>query len=159
MKRIWMAMGVATVLLLGGCSESQLIDNLEGTWRVGKYMVNNKVNTYVYESVFKDFKWQLNPAYTYTQDWQRLVTDTATTIDTVVTYSSNGEKTTSYDYHYQYTQRWKSYHTTGTWHLVNSNKFLQADDPINGTVLYRIADHGASELVLEAGNGVLNLVH
>jgi uncharacterized lipoprotein NlpE involved in copper resistance len=153
MKKASFLLVLAVVILVAGCNEKKLLDNLDGTWVVQKYLYNNGDKTTQFKADKVDFKWQFSKDKNYTESWEKVDTikydrydsayvkdvsglDSLSNIDTVPTFYLNEQ----------------SFFYKGVWTLVNSNKFLQLRREDSTSADYRIIEHTSSSLKLFKGN-------
>lgn len=153
MKKTIFIIAFFGTLIISGCNEQNLLNNIGGEWHVQKYLEDGKDKTRWFDTSHVNFKWYFS-GKTFTQTWQTITTVTETNYDSIGHFSQASQTwildsvTTSQSVipvDYQLLIK-------GTWLLTNGNQFIQAMDSTTGTKLYQIMDHSSSGLHLMQGN-------
>jgi uncharacterized lipoprotein NlpE involved in copper resistance len=144
----------AVILLIAGCNEKKLINQIDGTWHVQKYAVAGVDQTKSFDTLFANYQWNFSGTNSFTQSWNTITVytlynrDTITHLDTTTHTLVIDSITTSTAY--VPTTIGKS--VKGDWYLTNGNAFIETRDSVYGTKLYQIIDHSSSNLHLLYGN-------
>lgn len=149
---------LAGLLLLAACSEKELLSDVEGTWHVQKYVVDSKDRTQYFDTTFRLFKWVFNAPHDFQQTWQYRKIDTALNIHAIFdSVDVNNDTIYHYDTVKVVTPKFVNAAIKGDWYLINSNKFLQTRDSVNGTNSYKIEEHSSGNMKLSRGDEVFYL--
>lgn len=136
-------------LLLGltSCDEKKLLDDIQGVWSLGKYEYNSQDKTLEFNTQHPNYRWVFRGDKTFSQFWDVAYDSVGITLDT--TYP-NGQLTV--DTTWQYYPRTGQAGISGTWVLINSNKYLQTTENSGAVNQYKILKHSESSLSLFKGN-------
>lgn len=154
MKKIIFFFSLLATLLIAGCNEQHLIDQLHGTWHVQKYTVNGVDKTHWFDTTYAGFQWNFSGSKDFYQTWNTITIyhlytlDTITHLDTVTHTIVIDSVTTSV----ATVPTGSIAVIRGDWYLTNSNQFLETRDSTSSPKLYQIIDHSKSNLHLLYGN-------
>src|SRR5690606_20923852 len=126
-------------------------------WRVNKYVVNNQDKTFWFDTARPNFGWVFREDKTFSQFWDITYTVIEVSVDTVY----NAEDSTvidRVDTTWTPVERPAQKGVSGSWTLINSNKYLQTRDDSTGVNQYKIVKHKTSSLHLFKGNEDFYLV-
>ncbi|MFN8277044.1 MAG: hypothetical protein U0T84_06150 [Chitinophagales bacterium] len=153
MKKLMMLGCVVGLVALAACTEKMLLGDVEGTWKVAKYTVDEKDQSQYFDTTFKLFRWTFNSGNRFEKTWQYKTIDTLLNISKIFDSVTVANDTV---YHFDTvkvpTPRFKNADVKGDWYLINSNKFLQTRDSVYGTNAYKIEAHSSKELQLSRGS-------
>jgi hypothetical protein len=153
MKKAAFIAASALLLLIAGCSEKDLIGNLDGSWVVEKYLYNNADKTEQFKSDKVDFTWKFSKDKNYTESWKTVDTVPYDRLDSIYVPDVSGiDSLIRVDTFPTFYLDEQFFSSNGNWILVNSNKFLQLRQSDTFSVDYRIIEHTKSTLKLFKGN-------
>ena len=153
MKKTVFLLTVLLAIMISGCNEKNLVNNITGDWHVQKYSVDGHDRTYWFDTTYLVFRWSFTADRKYAKIWQTRRIGTVFTVDTIRHFDTIAQMTvidsitsTSAIVPFTYT-----YNLRGDWILTNGNQYLETRDSIKNT-LYQIIDHSNSSLHLYSGN-------
>jgi hypothetical protein len=140
------------LLLVSGCTEQNLLNQIGGTWHVQKYLVDGKDKTYWFDTTKPNFIWTFS-GNTFTQNWRAIWVAKLYNVDTIAHLDTTTHSwiVDSTNVTYSYIPTYYTAVAKGTWLLVNGNHFIQTMDSANGNNLYQILDHSSGSLHLTQG--------
>jgi len=146
-------------IVIVGCNEKKLLNDVDGTWKMTKYTVDTKDKTMFFDTTFRDFSWYIRPDKTFLEYWK--VSDVTITYNYTRVFDSIDNSIPDSIFHIDTTTistpTFAERKREGTWVLTNSNKFIQFRDSVNNVREYKIVDHGAKSMHLFKGNEDLYL--
>ncbi len=143
MKNVVLLLVAASLVILASCGEAKLEKDIQGTWRVNKYMVNGGDRTAQLNAAKPNYIWVFSKDKSYSRYWDNSWDSVTFRIDT--SYSGGLRY---FDTVWSVTPISGYGGYTGTWLLTNSNKYLQTTDNSSGVVEYQIIEHKSSSLHL-----------
>ena len=151
MKKSILITLVALLLVVAGCNEKNLLDNIEGSWGVKTYLYSNTDRTGEFKNTKLDFIWTFSGNKDYSESWKEVdSTYYELAVPITVPDVSGNDSIVGYDTVPAYEIDTFTFSRSGTWTLINSNKFLQLKDTVSRD--YRIMDHSKDCLRLFKGN-------
>ena len=142
MKNLVLLLVVGSLFVLASCGEAKLEKDIEGTWRVNKYLLNGGDRTAQLNASKSNYIWVFNKDKSMSRSWNYSSDSVAYRIDTSYSGGLRFFDTTQITIPVS-----GSSGDFGTWLLTNSNKYLQTTSN-SGTVEYQIIEHKSSSLHL-----------
>lgn len=153
MKKTIFASAILLLIVLTSCDEKKLLGDVTGAWKVNKYVVNNQDKTAEFNAQKPNFGWVFREDKTYSQFWNFTYTEIVTVLDTVYVADTANAPIDRVDTSWVDVPRIGQRGVSGTWVLINSNKYLQTrDDSLYNASAYKIVSHKSSSLHLFKGN-------
>jgi hypothetical protein len=154
MKKTIFLLAMLATLLIAGCNEKKLINQIDGTWHIQKYAVGGVDQTRMFDTTHAAFTWNFSGGKSFYQTWTSIQLNTVYNNDSVAHYdtathtfvvdsviTSKAIVPTTY-----------SNYVSGDWYLINGNQWIETRDSVYGDKSYQIIDHSNNSLHLLYGN-------
>lgn len=153
-KTVVIATFILLVAALSSCGEKHVLGKMQGVWRLNKYVVNNQDKTAEFKEAKPNFGWSFADDKTYSKWWDSQYDSTIVTVDSIFDTDTVFVRT---DTTWTIVQVPTIVGLSGTWQLINGNRYLQTRDDSTGVNQYKIVESKASSLHLFKGNEDLYL--
>ena len=154
MKKTIFLISLFATLLIAGCNEKNLINQIDGTWHIQKYAVGGADMTHWFDTSHAGFTWTFSGSTSFSQSWSSIRVYTLYTLDTVGHYDTMAHAFVIDSVTTSIARAPTAYGVTvsGDWYLTNGNQFLETRDSVYHNQLYQIIDHSKNSLHLLDGN-------
>lgn len=148
-KTVVIATLILLVAVLSSCGEKHVLGKMHGVWRLNKYVVNNQDKTAEFKERKPNFGWSFDEDNVFSQWWNMEYDSTVITVDSIFDTDTVFVRTDT---------TWGTVPAigiegiTGTWQLINGNRYLQTRDDSTGVNQYKIVESKAASLHLFKGN-------
>ncbi len=161
MKKTIFFLSILFTLIIAGCNQKHLINQIDGTWHVQKYTVSGADKTPWFDSTYAGFQWTFSGGISFHKNWNTVQLFTIYNYDTVAHYDTTTHMFVidSVITSHAIVPTSSPVQVSGDWYLTNGNEWLETRDSIYGDLLYQILDHSGSSLHLVYGNQDYYLSH